>query len=189
MNKKITINDQMIDYKIRKSKRAKRLRIAVYRDASVVVTMPRGITASLIEKFLREKSVWLIEKINYFKKYGNNPFAVRGRADYLKNKNRALALISERIEYFNKDYNLSFNKISIKNQKTRWGSCSQKRNLNFNYKIVYLPKEMADYIIVHELCHLKEFNHSKRFWNLVAKALPDYLEIKKRLRKEGLFLK
>ena len=81
---------------------------------------------------------------------------------------------------------IRFNKINIKNQKTRWGSCSKKGNLNFNYKIALLPQHLADYIIVHELCHLGEFNHSRSFWNLVAKVFPEYLGIRNELRRSGI---
>ncbi len=72
------------------------------------------------------------------------------------------------------------------NQRTKWGSCSKKGNLNFNYKIALMPEKIADYIVVHELCHLKEFNHSRKFWNLVVKIIPDYLEIKKELKNKSL---
>ncbi|MFH0739628.1 MAG: M48 family metallopeptidase [bacterium] len=105
------------------------------------------------------------------------------KKDYLKYREQALALAQNRIEHFNKVYGLKYNKISIKNQKTRWGSCSKKGNLNFNYKIVLISERLADYIIVHELCHLKEFNHSQKFWNLVGQEIPDYLEIRKELKK------
>ena len=101
--------------------------------------------------------------------------------EYLANKERALSFVYARVALYNKIYNFNFNRISVKNQKTRWGSCSEKGNLNFNYRIVLLPIEMADYIIVHELCHLGELNHSPKFWNLVARAMPNYLEIRKRL--------
>ena len=94
----------------------------------------------------------------------------------------------ERVDHFNTTYKFKFNRINIKNQKTRWGSCSNKGNLNFNYKIVLLPERLADYIIVHELCHLKELNHSKKFWNLVAKAMPDYPQIRDELNKGGMYL-
>ncbi|MBU4082699.1 M48 family metallopeptidase [Patescibacteria group bacterium] len=100
---------------------------------------------------------------------------------YLANKERALDFVYARVALYNEIYNFNFNRISVKNQKTRWGSCSEKGNLNFNYRIVLLPIEMADYIIVHELCHLGELNHSPKFWNLVAKTMPNYLEIRKRL--------
>jgi hypothetical protein len=106
--------------------------------------------------------------------------------NYLKYKIVALELVKSRLEYFNTFYNLKYNRVSIKNQKTRWGSCSRKGNLNFNYKIALLPPKMADYIIVHELCHLAEFNHSQNFWNLVAKQITDYKEIRNSLRKNTL---
>ena len=108
--------------------------------------------------------------------------------NYLENKNKALEMVKERIEYFNDFYNYKWNKISVKNQKTRWGSCSQRGNLNFNYKIALLPQKSSDYIIVHELCHLGEFNHSQKFWDLVAKTVPDYKETRRDLRKNGLML-
>ncbi|MCU0660293.1 MAG: M48 family metallopeptidase [Candidatus Pacebacteria bacterium] len=87
---------------------------------------------------------------------------------------------------FNKVYKFKFNKVSIKNQKTRWGSCSKRGNLNFNYKIALLPEKLAEYVVVHELCHLGQFNHSQKFWNLVAKTMPDYLDIKEELKRSGL---
>jgi len=95
-------------------------------------------------------------------------------------------LVLARIDYFNQIYKLPIRRISVRNQKTRWGSCSQKGNLNFNYKIALISPRLADYIIVHELCHLKEFNHSPRFWALVTEAIPDYLEVRKQLKKISL---
>jgi len=87
------------------------------------------------------------------------------------------------VEYFNAMYGLRCNRITIRNQKTRWGSCSRKGNLNFNYKIALLPQRLADYIIVHELCHLGEFNHSRKFWALVAQTMPDHVDLRKELKK------
>lgn len=110
------------------------------------------------------------------------------KKDYVKYKGQAVELALGRIKYFNRIYGVKFNKINIKNQKTRWGSCSKKGNLNFNYKIILLPEQLADYIIVHELCHLKEFNHSQKFWNLVAKTIPDCLELRNELKKRRVVL-
>ena len=110
----------------------------------------------------------------------------RNRADYLNHKERVREFVFERIGYYNRIYNFKVNRISIRNQKTRWGSCSQKGNLNFNYRIMNLPNHLADYIIIHELCHLKELNHSPRFWNLVAQTIPNYLIIRKELRGEEI---
>ena len=106
-----------------------------------------------------------------------------GQGKYLKNKEWARALVLERLTYFNESYGYKIGKISIRNQKTRWGSCSQKGNLNFNYKIALIAPELADYIIVHELCHLGEFNHSPKFWALVGRTIPNYLELRKMLKK------
>ena len=104
------------------------------------------------------------------------------RRRYLKYKETAREFISRRVGYFSNIYGCTVNRISVRDQRTRWGSCSRKGNLNFNYKIVLIPEKLADYIIVHELCHLKEFNHSKRFWALVGQTLPDYAEIRRELR-------
>lgn len=101
---------------------------------------------------------------------------------YLQNKEKARTLILERLDYFNKYYDFEYNRVSIRNQRTRWGSCSSKGNLNFNYKILFLPMQLADYIIVHELCHVKELNHSKNFWSLVQKTIPDYKQYRKHVK-------
>ena len=101
----------------------------------------------------------------------------------IKKREYARIFVENRINYFNKLYNFRINKIAIKNTSTRWGSCSSKRNLNFNYKIIYLRPQLADYLIVHELCHLGELNHSKKFWLLVKKTIPDYVRINKELKK------
>jgi hypothetical protein len=92
------------------------------------------------------------------------------------------------MEYFNHFYGLKWKKVMIKNQKTRWGSCSRQGNINFNYKIALLPERAVDYIIVHEMCHLVEMNHSRKFWNLVAKTVPDHREVRRDLRKNHLTL-
>ena len=110
----------------------------------------------------------------------------RKNLNYIKYKSPAINLIKERLEYYNQFYNYEWGRVAIRNQKTRWGSCSKKGNLNFNYKIVLLSPKQTDYIIVHELCHLKEFNHSQKFWDLVSTTIPDYKEIRSSLRTNGL---
>ena len=102
--------------------------------------------------------------------------------DFKENKNKAYELINERILYFNQSGEYPVGNVSIKNQKTRWGSCSGKRNLSFNYKLLFMPENLRDYIIIHELCYLKEMNHSKNFWNLVVERVPDYKAMWKQIR-------
>ena len=179
--------EKTISYTHKKSKRAKRMRLAVYCDGSVVITSPFGVQQSIVEKFVSDKKQWVWDKIQFFNSVDSKAIRTFSHKDYLENKDNALVLVNERFEFYNKIYGFSFNKIYIKNQKTRWGSCSCKQNLNLNYKIVFLSQKHQDYIIVHEMCHLKEFNHSRKFWALVEKTLPYYLEIKKELRNHELF--
>ncbi len=100
---------------------------------------------------------------------------------YDTHKEAARARIHARLAHWSAHYALTHGRVAIRDQRTRWGSCSTKRNLNFNYKLVFLPDALVDYVIVHELCHLIEFNHSAAFWDHVARALPDYRERKKML--------
>ena len=172
-------------YSIKRSKQAKRMRLAVYCDGSVVVTLPQNAPANIIDKFLREKMDWVLGKIAFFKQFKNPLFPGLGKKDYLKHKNQALELVIARVNFFNNIYKFNFNKINIRNQKTRWGSCSTRGNLNFNYKILFLSEKARDYIIVHEICHLKQFNHSKNFWSLVGLGMPDYVEARKEIKLNG----
>ncbi|MBI2053729.1 MAG: M48 family metallopeptidase [Candidatus Staskawiczbacteria bacterium] len=100
-----------------------------------------------------------------------------------KKRETAKRFVENRLKHFNSFYGFKINRVVIKNQSARWGSCSEKGNLNFSYKIIYLRPALADYLIAHELCHLKELNHSKRFWDLVKKTIPDCVEINKELRR------
>jgi len=102
--------------------------------------------------------------------------------DFKANKKKAYVLIMERISHFNQSGEFPVGKVFIRNQKTRWGSCSGKRNLSFNYKLLFLPENLRDYIIIHELCHLKEMNHSKNFWTLVSTRVPDYKALRRQIR-------
>lgn len=93
---------------------------------------------------------------------------------YVAHKESAREIVLERLVHFNQHYNLLWNRVAIRNQRRCWGSCSSKKNLNFNYKIQFLPAHLADYIIVHEICHLVELNHGQKFWDLVAEQMPEY---------------
>jgi predicted metal-dependent hydrolase len=95
---------------------------------------------------------------------------------YIEHKEQARELVLARLEHFNQHYNLHWNRVAIRNQRRCWGSCSSLKNLNFNYKILFLPPHLQDYIIVHELCHLVHLNHGKEFWELVAEKIPTYKE-------------
>ena len=174
-------------YTVQRSKRTKRVHIDVRRDGSVVVVGPASVSQSALDSFVREKSVWVVTQINFFKTLGFRPLPTSSREDYLKHKEQARALAEERLCFFNSLYGFSYNKLYIRNQKTCWGSCTSRKNINLNYRIIFLPERLRDYIIVHELCHLKELNHSEKFWHLVSKVFPDYHTLRNELREYDLY--
>ncbi len=182
----IELGDKVVSYILRVSKKAKRMRLAVYRGGDFVVTVPKFIDESFIKKVLLKKARWIIKKIEYFKKIAPFKSSTVSRLHYEEHRKKSLEFTKERVIHWNQFYGFDYQKISVKNQKTRWGSCSKKGNLSFNYKIVFLPPAFADYIIVHELCHLKAFNHSQNFWSLVMQTTPQHKEIRKELKQMSL---
>jgi predicted metal-dependent hydrolase len=174
-----------IKYSIRRHRRARRVSITVRHTGDVVVTLPLLAPAFTADKFVREKLPWIEATQRRMKKRFENKIVIKQtRKNYLDSKKKALEFITERLGYYNKFYNFKIGRISIKNHKSRWGSCSSKGNLNFNYTLVHLPQELADYVVVHELCHIKELNHSQKFWNLVAQTIPDYKARRAILKKK-----
>lgn len=185
MNKNITLKGKPINYRLRRSHRAKNLRLTISATAGLAVTKPSHLSDWLVEIYLKRKADWILQGLKRFQQNNNFKTAGDKRARYQKYQAQAGRFINERVEIFNQLYNYSYKRISIRNQKTRWGSCSKKGNLNFNYRLLFLPKELADYIVVHELCHLKEFNHSRQFWSLVEQTVPDHKQLRRRLKKEN----
>ena len=111
---------------------------------------------------------------------------MHSRKHYLLNKKAARKIILESLDFFANLYDIKYRKVAIRNQRTKWGSCSKSGNLNFNYKVAFLPKDQRDYVIVHEICHIIEFNHSKRFWAEVGRTVPNYKEIRKKVKSATL---
>jgi predicted metal-dependent hydrolase len=101
---------------------------------------------------------------------------------YRTHKEAARTLITARLAYYNQFYNLTYHRVAIKDQRRCWGSCSSNGNLNFSYKLLFLPACLRDYVILHELCHLRVLNHSVDFWNTMAPVMPDYKERARALR-------
>lgn len=186
MNYRINLHGREVAYTLKKSARARRLRVTVHCDGAVVVTLPYSLPQSLVPRFLSEKARWLLSKMAHFARFGGASVIRYTRRDYLLHRERARSIVTERVAQLNLAYGFRYGAIAIKDQKTCWGSCSRRGNLNFNYKIVFLPDHVRDYVIIHELCHLQEMNHSGRFWALVERAVPNHRAIRKLLRKTGL---
>ncbi len=175
----------MFEYTVRKKRGAKYLRLRVVPPGEIIVSAPIWLGGEAIERFLEEKAVWLQQKLALVKRLPRRRTKREEQRDYAEKKEAARAIVEECVERLNRGYQFSVGRITIRNQKNRWGSCSSRGNLSFNYRIVYLSPRERDYIVVHELCHLKEMNHSPRFWALVEKVMPDYLVLRQRLRAEG----
>jgi predicted metal-dependent hydrolase len=183
MQKEIRLQEQVIPYTFKVSPRARRLRLAVYVGGEFVVTAPKTMSEKTVENFILRKGDWVISTIDRLRAHIPLLANTHSKKEYRIYKEQARALVHERLKKFNTFYKLTYNQISIRNQKTRWGSCSKKGNLNFNYKIALLPEHLADYLVVHELCHVKEFNHSKQFWDLVAQTIPHHKQARTELKR------
>jgi hypothetical protein len=150
----------------------------------VVVTVPRWVPGFVVERFVREHADWITGTTNSLQKKSREiirlPTTVAKSFKLYKENTRTL--VEKRLTHIASLYGVKFGRISIRNQKSRWGSCSKRGNLNFNFKIFFLSKELQDYIVVHEVCHLLQFNHSKKFWDLVGWSIPDYKNLRKRLK-------
>lgn len=173
---------------VRPHPRAKHIRITVYPDKRVVVTVPPKASEKKIAEFINEKSDWIQKQISFFAKTNPTITGYDEKKSYQAYKDSALRLVERRIDYFNKYYNFSFSGIRITNTKTQWGSCSINKVLSFNFRIAFVEPKLADYLIVHELCHLQEFNHSPKFWKLVELAIPDYKTARAELKRQGFVL-
>ncbi len=93
-------------------------------------------------------------------------------------RGQASKLINDKVESFSQQIGVGYNRVVIRDQKSRWGSCSWKKNLNFNWRLIMAPEPVLDYVVIHELCHLKEMSHSKSFWNLVSRFCPRWHELR-----------
>lgn len=165
----------MIAYTIKKSHKAKRVSIRINRDKAVIVTIPQYIPQSIARQFVKSKEGWIQEQL------ARLPDNIYTQQHYLEHRDRARVIITARVVYWAEVMGLSYNRLSIRNTTTRWGSCSSKRNLNFSYRLMFLEPELMDYVVIHELAHLVEMNHSRRFWNIVSTYCPDYQQWRKEL--------
>lgn len=167
-------------YTIRSSARARYVRVTVEPTGEVVVTKPLRVSERAAKKFLAERATWVERHVR--RAQGKVFLPRKPKRAYLAGKERARAFIRERLAHFNQLYDYSIGRVAIRDPKRRWGSCSKGGNLSFSWRLLDLPPALADYVVVHELCHIREFNHSPAFWALVARAIPDYRARRKQLR-------
>ena len=167
----------------------KTVSIEIKPDMTVTVRAPRSVSERQLERILQEKDNWIQKHIEQMKMKnagaGEQDINPLTDEDIRRLANDAKMYIPERVEYYAGIIGVSYGRITIRNQKTRWGSCSAKGNLNLNCLLMLTPEDVQDYVVVHELCHRKQMNHSKQFWEEVEKVLPDYRERRMWLKEHG----
>jgi predicted metal-dependent hydrolase len=167
-----------------KSQRAKHLRITVKPDQTVRLTIPRGESVDRSMQFLHSKIPWITKHQRRLSKLENTPTNLQQPKI---NKPEARDILVSRLEEMAKIHNYKYVKVSIRNQKTKWGSCSAKNNISLNINLARLPDELRDYVILHELVHTRIKNHSKKFWAELDRFVGDRAkELSKKLRKYQL---
>ena len=169
-------------YTLLRSKR-KTLALQITREGEIVVRSPLKLPEEEIRRFVAEKSPWIQKHLEQISVRHSQALPPLSQEERVRLGNLALQEIPRRVEYFAPLVGVDYGRITIRAQHTRWGSCSSKGNLNFNFLLVLCPPEVLDYVVVHELAHRKEMNHSNAFWNVVEKYMPDYKECRKKLRE------
>ncbi len=181
--------DDKTHIEVIRSKR-KTLAIEIRPDMRVIVRAPERISQKEIMRFIEEKQDWIKKHLakmyiraKEIEEQKKEPALTNADIEELCQK--ALSVIPEKVRYYADIMGVTYGRITIRNQKTRWGSCSSRGNLNFNCLLMPAPDKVTDYVVVHELCHLKQMNHSKKFWAEVEKFMPDYKIYKKWLNENG----
>ena len=167
----------------------KTLAIQITSDSRVRVRAPRQMSRAEIESFLTEKESWVLKHLRNMTQTGTSasdpasaPLSDSERRRYI---HMAREIFTRQVCFYANRMNVSYGRISIREQKTRWGSCSSAGNLNFNWRLIFAPPAVLDYVVVHELAHRKEMNHSAAFYAIVEQVLPDYRSSQKLLRENG----
>ncbi len=169
--------------------RRKSLAIEITPELQVVVRAPARMPVREINAFVQEKDDWIRAHLQRMEEKKRLREQYREQAlskeELQELATQAMTLIPQKVRYYAQIIGVTYGRITIRNQRTRWGSCSGKGNLNFNCLLLLMPEEVLDYVVVHELCHRKEMNHSARFWEEVEKILPDYRQRRKWLKDNG----
>ena len=156
---------------LERSHRAKRMSMTVRFFKGVRVAVPRGISFEKAEEFVRSKSEWIKRHVKRMKQWEQE--AVELKKDLQINRSEARKSLVKRLEILSKRHGYKYNRVFIRKQKTRWGSCSCKNNINLNVNLVLLPRELMDYTILHELVHTRIKDHSQDFWNELDRLVGD----------------
>lgn len=171
-----------MNYEIIRSSR-KTLALEISRDGLLKVRAPYKVSREEIQNFVKSKESWIFKHLKRIEETKADQPDPLSAEEIEKLAQKALQVLPEKVENYARMIGVTYGRITIRNQKTRWGSCSSKGNLNFNCQLMRLPEELQDYVVVHELCHRKEMNHSPNFWKEVKNIMPDYQERRAHLKQ------
>ena len=178
-----------LPYTLIRSKR-KSYAISISPDGQITVRVPLVTSDREVRQILSQKQHWIVTKyLEQQEKQINKP--VSGLTDAQRNALTQRYIVAakeyfpKRAAYFRQFTGGTYNRITIRDQKTRWGSCSAKGTLSFNWRLMLAPPAILDYVVVHELCHLTHMNHSAAFWQAVESVYPDYRNARKWLKEHG----
>jgi len=170
-----------------RSKRVKRVVISVRPFKGVRVAVPYRLSFNKVMEFVYTKTGWIQIQLKKMKQYEKEYNFTSGANDDI-DKVKAKSMLTGKLKYLAEKHGFTYNRVFIRNQRTRWGSCSNKNNISLNMKLVLLPEELMDYVILHELVHTWKKNHSRAFWVEMDKLVGDGKKISSRLRKYGIGL-
>ena len=168
-----------MEYSVIYSKR-KTVALKVTPDLKIEVCAPRGISRETIEEIINKHRRWIENRIDIMKRM---PIKAPPTQDEIRElKKRTEEIVTPLVERYANEMGVNYTKITITSAKKVFGSCTSKKHLNFSFRLSRYPFEAIEYVVVHELCHLKEMNHSPRFWALVERILPDYRKRREMLK-------
>ena len=165
----------------------KTMSLEVTKELKVRVRAPRRVSEARIRRFIADRMNWILKHLHEMEIKQEEVDAVRTltKEELRELADTAAQVIPPKVSYYAKLLNVTYGRITIRNQKTRWGSCSAKGNLNFNCLLMLAPPEVLDSVVVHELCHRKVMNHSEPFYAEVLRVYPDYRKWEKWLKENG----
>ncbi|WP_318663134.1 SprT family zinc-dependent metalloprotease [Treponema sp.] len=177
---------EKIEYIIKKSRR-RTISVQISSYCRLIIKAPLFTTTSEVESFLKEKRDWIKKQLERTRAQSQlaSSLGILSEKEIRKLKRDAKKIIPQRVEHYAKLSGITYNRIFIRLQKSRWGSCSAEGNLNFNALLALMPLEVLDSVVVHELCHRRHMNHSKAFYDEVLKIFPDYKKWDKWLKQNG----
>ena len=185
------LDRKLLEAEVIRSNR-KTLAIEVRPDGIIRIRAPRFCTKAEIHRFVQKNRSWIAGKLDLAEQRQQRRNTLEGQPFTEKElrtlAERAMRELPPRLREYAQKMGVTYGRVTIRNQRTRWGSCSSKGNLNFNCLLMLAPEEVQDYVLVHELAHRIEMNHSPRFWKIVESILPDYKIRKRWLKEEGAAL-